>query len=316
MCISAATLAVAATALVSSVPAADALAPAPTATLAATSPANTLEPPTATAPTELVALEEKMRTLQVTSEQLDLATFIGDPGGPSKGKHKHSHTKLIPVVTLSGDEQLSPAAGSFTVSGLSKHRTQARVVGGNFYFYDPEIGRHDHGRGWVQLPQASATEGVGLNPAAPNGTNTVGSGTGPFASLINDLSAAETLEEVGPTTVDGQAVTEFTAKIAPARLGLYSATQLGALEKLGTNTVEMSVFIAPTGLPTRTEVTIAFGGGEAVVRSDILAVNVPVAVQAPPADQTISEARFRKIESRLVREELKKLARKAKHRHH
>ncbi len=305
-----ASLVFAAGALVPAALAVDGIAAPPTATAAVASAVNTLPQPTATPPAELVALEEKMRGLQVTSEQLHLATLIGEP---SKGKHKQAATKLVPLFTLSGDEQLSPAAGSFTVAGLTKHRTQARVVGGNFYFYDPEIRRYDHGRGWVRVSGASAADGLGLNPAAPNGANTLGGGTGPFASLINELSAAETLEEVGPTTVDGQAVTEFTAKIALAKLGLYSATKLGELQKLGANTVEMSVFIAPTGLPVRTDVTIAFSGGETITRSDVFAVNLPVAVQAPPAKETVSEALFRKIQARVLREDLKKLARKLKH---
>jgi hypothetical protein len=286
---------------------ADAAAGAAVHAGATASASTTLAQPTATQPTELIALEQKMQALQVTSEQLNLTEAI------ALHTAKHPTAKTETLVTVTGAERLSPAAGTFTVSSLGGPKIQARLVGGNYYLKEPSISRHDGGRPWVREPLASADSSLGVNPAAPVGSNATGGATGPFAALIDDLGQAETIESLGTQTVDGQDVTVFAATAALAKLGLYSPEKLGELSQQGATTARIELFIAASGLPVETQVSIPFKGGktEVIVTSVITALNVPVSVQAPPANRTIGEKLYNRIAAKELKKSLKKLEKAA-----
>jgi hypothetical protein len=307
---------VAAATLVPAALATDSLA-SPPAAADAVATVNILPQPTATAPTELIALEQKMEGLQVQTETILLAEEVGGSKGLGAlfgAKKGHPAT----LFAAHGTTQLSPVRGRFTLYGpvSSSGKTKAVAVGENFYTYDPEIGRYDGARPWVREREKSTESSLGVNLEAPLGTNPAGA-TGPFARLIDDVRAAESIEALGPQTVDHQSVTEFAATVPVARLGIYSAKKLGEIVREGVTTIRLDLYISATGLPVSTRIILNIKGTELIIRSDILAINTPVAaVRPPPADKTISEARYRKIESRVLRQRLKKLARKLKHKHH
>jgi hypothetical protein len=77
-------------------------------------------------------------------------------------------------------------------------------------------------------------------------------------------------------------------------------TRLGEAERSAT--VELDLFIAPTGLPVRTIVTLGGRRKGTTEALDILAINVPfVASLPPPADKTISEAALRRLQHKRRR---------------
>jgi hypothetical protein len=97
----------------------------------------------------------------------------------------------------------------------------------------------------------------------------------PFAKLIEDVNGALSVQEVGPIMVDGQQVTEFTASLTMVTLlpGKRLERFIKAFSSLGE-------ILSPD--------------------KDILALEVPVDVHAPPARETISEAQLRKLRARRV----------------
>ena len=130
---------------------------------------------------------------------------------------------------------------------------------------------------------------------SPTFAGRVGSPAGLFSKLIEELGEAQSIQEVGPATVDAQQVTEFTASISLAKL--LSPKQLASV-KLSETTVELELFIAPSGLPVRT-ISVLGGRSEGIgFEEDILALEIPVVVHAPPARETIGEAQLSRLEKK------------------
>jgi hypothetical protein len=199
----------------------------------------------------------------------------------------------------------------------------------------PSVASFDGGRPWVRSRQSSSKsdgESAGLTGMSNSLAATVsggGAGSTPFAKLIEDVNGALNVQEVGPVAVDGQQTTEFTVSSSLERLlspkqlaALKKATSaLGALlspvespkqraatkkhneeaaKKLGLVPVELELFIAPNGLPVRT-ISVLGSRSEGIgVEEDILALEVPVDVHAPPARQTIGQAQLRKLERKRL----------------
>jgi hypothetical protein len=155
----------------------------------------------------------------------------------------------------------------------------------------------------------------------------------PFAKLIEDVNGALSLQEVGPMIVDGQQATEFTVStslakvLSPKQLEAFTKAggflgELGELlspsgspkqreeakkrkeesaKKLSEAPVELELFIAPSGLPVRTISVVGSRSAGIGAEEDILALEVPVDVHAPPARETISQAQLRKLEKKRAR---------------
>lgn len=166
-----------------------------------------------------------------------------------------------------------------------------------------------------------------------SGGDTRSASAPPFAKLIEDVNGSLSVQEVGPMIVDGQQVTEFTAStsltkvLSPKQLEAFtkasvSLGELGELlsptgspkqreeakkrkeesaKKLSEAPVELELFIAPSGLPVRTISVIGSRGAGIGAEEDILALEVPVVVHAPPTRETISQAQLRKLEKKRTR---------------
>jgi hypothetical protein len=64
--------------------------------------------------------------------------------------------------------------------------------------------------------------------------------------------------------------------------------------------VELELFIASSGLPVRT-ISVLGGRSEDIgVEEDILALEIPVHVHAPPARETIAEAQLSRLEHKRL----------------
>jgi hypothetical protein len=230
-------------------------------------------------PPELQALEAKAKELKINSERFTLDYLIKSPAG-----------KVV-SVTASGEARTSPVRGEVkeTVKGKT---VVVRIVGSTIYAQYPGLGRLDHGRPWVRSTQSQLTSESGVNVASPTG-----SFSATYALLGSD---AESVQKVGPVTVDGQETTEFAATVALDRLtSLLSSKLRTQLVKAGVTTAQVAIFIAPNGLPLQSVVNLAVEGGTVSVRTMILQVNGRVSVSAPPAGRTISEAAFKALEKRL-----------------
>ncbi|HTZ85707.1 MAG TPA: hypothetical protein VMB05_03475 [Solirubrobacteraceae bacterium] len=282
-----------------------ALAPAASA---ATVPniAHTTTP--ATAPPDLQALEQKMLALQITSERFTTSLAVSETPrpkglggvGPIFGR---ASALLSSVSTAAGEIGFAPVRASFQVSVLGEH-FNARLIGTTLYIEEPSIARVDGGRPWLELPDEHLGSAVGGGPSAEaeGGLEPAGG----FQATVQTIARATSIQEIGRASVNGQAATEFALTIPLERIGKLSHRQLQVLRKLLVPRVHLQLFLAEDGLPLRERVafTLRHGHGRLIEQSDVLAVDVPVEVQAPPAAETLTDAGLK----RLFREQ-------AKHRH-
>ena len=249
-----------------------------------------------------------------------------------------------------GEVRFSPPASMFTTRTaglklpgghtLGGSTSMERTIGNTIYTYKPSVASYDGGRPWVRSkskpapkPGSESTKFAVVVDALSRtlAGDAKSSSTGQFSKLIEELGETRSIQEVGPATVDGQQVTEFTASISLATLlspkqletiaeptsslveavlSPSSAPKQGeetkkhneeAAKKLSEAIVELELFIAPSGLPVRT-ISVLGGRSEGIgVEEDILALEVPVVVHAPPARKTIGEAQLHRLEKKRAR---------------
>ncbi len=131
----------------------------------------------------------------------------------------------------------------------------------------------------------------------------------PFAALAKLLDHAREVRELGPGVVDGQPVTSFLATLEPTQLQRNQRPTRRRrrlrrpLLQQPPPTVTLEVALAQDGLPVRTVVaahvtTLRKAEITTSTIIEIPAINFPLAIEAPPTDQTITVAQLRELERR------------------
>ncbi len=256
----------------------------------------------ATLPPELLTLEHKLAQLKVSSLRFSLEVVItAESAKPAK-----------PLVFLAADGEAgeSPLRAQVNATSVDRHQS-IRTIGDVRYEYRPHLARRDGGRPWVYSklsPSARAEDSVQRTFSALVKVP-ISAALSQQASLAEVLAQAQSVEEIGPTTLDGQQVTQFNATLdseikqnSSSSSGLSEllpnkSFQEGSTQPAPVRTVTLELFIAPSGLPVRTHVTVTSGGSSLVADTDISAIDVPVHVAAPPARSTISSSRLKRLES-------------------
>lgn len=282
-------------------------------------------------PPALPALEQKMAQIRFNTARISSRFVLGELGtaaggaelgsGETKGLVTVSTGVISFVPRLASSTSKSEAPPILGHSLVPSTASKERTIGNTTYTYTPSIARLDGGRPWVRGRSGSAPKATGktelladlLQSLAP----TLGdSPNDPFGKLIGVLDHAVGIREDGPVVVDGQQTTAFTASLSVVQqlAGGLSPKQRATLErevraKPDEANIQLEVFIAADGLPVRT--TGIFGSRlEGIgIEQDILALEVPVVVHAPPASQTIGLARSEQIERRQAKREQRRLAR-------
>jgi len=292
------------------------------ALLCAATPARAAAP----LPPDLVALEQQMAQLQANSERFSFQEEFALPLLPN--------VPLILFASGGGEASDSPPQVAVTTSVLGLTEEQTRVIGETTYHYKHQAAEIDGGRPWVRSRRAAKKEAQVLDPGSVLENDQAGK-QGTFSKLIEELNGALAIEESGPATVDDQRVIEFDATLDPApflaQIRAQSREPRHPLSRpLETSpvggpkapakpvpppTLELEVFIAPSGLPVRVRVTFADEGATIALRVDTLAINIPVHVTPPPARQTIDEAQLKKLERRRAARELKRALRACRRLH-
>lgn len=294
----------------------------------------------ATIPSSLQVLEQKMAQIRFSTARVSARVVFGEVGplggGAELGAGVQGPNAGFITSTV-GVFRLSPLEASTTsksqAEGLPNGKdapsvtSRVRVIGDDIYTYTPWVLRYDHGRPWVRSKQPSSSQSD--SGVVPEGLS---DSSAPFAKLIEDVNSALSVQEVGPMAVDGEQVTEFTASLTMATLlpgkllesftkALTSLSVSSLLEPSGKSpkqqeeaksrnevdakkiselSVEIELFVAPSGLPVRTNTVIGDRNEAIGSEQDILALEVPVDVHAPPASETISEAQLRKLRKRRL----------------
>ncbi len=263
-------------------------------------------------PPDLQSLEQKLLTLQLTSERFSASVSVAEtpsvkgPVGPFKHIFGRSSSVVNALLTSSGEFSFAPVQGSFQATFLGI-TVNARLIGSTLYIEEPFIKRLAGGRFWVEEHNKTIAEALGSQSSSPGSSvSQPGNESQRVAMLV---SHAKSITELGRADVDGQAVTRFklvmplTALQKPSH-SRQARTIAREQHKLFKALVHIELFLAESGLPVRTNVDIGFrrrGGGALIEQSDITAVNVPVLVQAPPANETITAVELRRLQRRRLR---------------
>lgn len=276
-------------------------------------------------PPDLVVLEQHMAQLQVNTERVSFQEelSLGELGG--------SGIPFAFIVDGEGEFSDSPPESSAVAGILGLSNVKTRVIGDTVYTYRPQAGELDGGRPWVRS-QKSGNSSASVDPSGITGSGQPGP-QGTFSKLIEELNGALAIQESGPVTVENQRVIEFDATLDPTpfleKLKPQSKEPKHPLNSLletpGTKktpakpspppSLELELFIAPSGLPVRARFTFSAEGVTISARLDTLATNIPVNVTAPPAGQTIDEARLKRLERRRAARELRRALRVCRHEH-
>lgn len=252
----------------------------------------------ATIPPGLALLEQKMAQLQVRSERFSVRSqgtvkVTNQTNGKPVGRSRY--------VSLNGSETgvVSLSLNESEVSTTSSRgRSKEIVIGSTVYTRSPiasKLARLDGGRPWVRSHSAAGT----VFPYHGSSEEVNAGGTGPYAALINLLATATgEVVQVGPVVVNGQPATEFEAAVDPLKL-LRGLTQED-VENLQARppAYRLTVYLTEAGVPVRVVEDVSTPPGSNTISgtsiTEVLALEVPVAVKAPPANRTISAARFTK----------------------
>jgi hypothetical protein len=280
---------------------------------------DTTAPTSAVVPPALQALEQKMAQIRFNSARFSTRLELAVSGSSSSSaisvSAASSHANVIAtsgVIGLSPSEQSSTS----TLEGLAPDEAlggvalQERRIGTTTYLYDPSATRRDGGRPWIRSTPSRKDEkiaaelaplSVELNPLLTGLQRPTATSTGPFAPLLQALPLAQGIQEAGPATVDGQQTLAFKFTISAAKLLEQALATKGRHLADGTlpaAAFTLELWMAPSGLPVRALTTNGARGEEFKAQEDILGLEVPVLVHAPPADRTIAQARWLAIERR------------------
>jgi hypothetical protein len=274
-------------------------------------------------PADLVALERKMQTLHINSEQAVAEVYVSGPHlgqlfGLVHGKHpvqkrSHGHVELlhtslpqapkqtIPLLTLDVETSISPklAAIRAVLLGIP---IQAREIGEQLYTRSPLLTQNDGGRPWIYESPAEQAEaranqsGEGEASLFPQLGSASGE-EGGFRKMAEELAHARSAVEIGPKTVDGQQTTEF--EVVPATEQLLGKRPARGRSKrkqeMPHTKMTLDVYLAVDGLPVAMRFHIVKGSDAVVIATDILATEIPIPVQPPPASETITRPELEKL---------------------
>jgi hypothetical protein len=258
-------------------------------------------------PPELQALEQHMSELTVSSQRLTAKESIG-----GKLPRKLAALKGL-SEELSGEESIAPAFANATLKLAGRSLTLLQI-GNTRYTHDPSIARYDGGRPWVMESLTGKAGQFGAKPSI-GGSALAGGGTllnpTPFKSDAELIKQGTAVRTLGPSTVDGQATVGFAGVVTARRLA-ESALSKKQVAKLRRKHIKLKAafeaFIAANGVPVRMKVVLSIGKVRLIASEDVLAIDFPVTVPAPPpAAETISAAELEKIEAARLKKVLKKL---------
>lgn len=257
----------------------------------------------ATLPPSLVALEQKMSELKITSLRFSLKTSVTVPPG------EHEVLRFLKLFGLdtqmSGEVTLTPPASDVSLDFFGQPLT-LRAIGKTVYAYFAKLARYDHGRPWIEFGRGGLGELFKVKGHRVRSTGKTTESLAkepkiaepPFAALEKSLTDAREVRELGPATVAGQPVTRFIAILEPAQLesGTLASTSRVPGPSPSTGTLEVS--FSPDGVPVQILITRHSSLETASVTVEIPAVNLPLVIEAPPVAQTITMREIRKLEKR------------------
>ncbi len=241
-----------------------------------------------TLPPSLQTIEQQTQQLKVSTERFNTKYALGTP-------KEGTGFNFGVAYGISGEAVLSPLKAKLSVH-VGSRSVPERLIGGNLYVYEPRLSHMDNGKPWVKLENETLQKVIQFDPSGGAVQGAAKEATGAFSYLLSVLNTALSVKEVGPATVDGQSVTEFSAALKPEVLiGVFTKAEYEALDFFSTPTVNMNVYFAASGLPVRTMLQFSVKGIEASATVEILGINESLSVSVPASKLTISKAQRKYI---------------------
>jgi hypothetical protein len=240
--------------------------------------------PIALLPPQLQALEGKMARLGLNSERFSVVSrgfFLGSPSHVGSGETEHLIRTSFDTTEL-GEASLSPAEGEVFLG--ARHRPARIAIGATLYEYTGAKQSHRR-RKWVRVRDPGPAPVAQMLPFHGGDPLEVDAGgAGPFAALINLMTTATgPVGAYGPVLVRGQPTTEFTATVEPRWLIEHLTVEDVARFKSEEPIQKLQIFVTEAGLPIRVVARTRTPYLSDTSTTEILAVNIPVAVVPPPA---------------------------------
>jgi hypothetical protein len=265
------------------------------ASASAASATPTPTPSVASIPVAMQPYVAKIAQQSVNSERYSTTERTVGTITVKRGGKRHKLVKHETKVTV-GEASLAPLLGKVFAKGSSGALAQIGIGTTSYayapYAYEPtQHGKKKRNpRPWLRLEGVSAAT---LFPYHGQGNPSIevnAGGTGSYAELINLLATANgAVRIVGPATVDGQQTTELAATVEP--LALLAGPSNATVE----DATQLEVFVTEAGLPLRVVRSQHFGGISVTQTTDILAIDLPVTVKAPPKQKTLGRAGLEKL---------------------
>jgi hypothetical protein len=284
--------------------------------------------PPAPVPADLQRLEHAMLTLPLTGVHFTasigvsasgsgtLAGPLGSFGGLARVRAHGAASESI--ISFTGEESFSPLAAQIQGSFLGL-KIEVRLIGTTLYTYEPFIAEEDGGRPWVEKPGQRLEHALGVELGSL-GASAGSAATQAFGGVVQELTRAISVRELGPRTIDGQATTGFDAIVDPTTIGEPSKRQVRTLRKTFARRADLEVFIAEDGLPVRVLERVPVHERrhrhhvELLVQEDNATLAAPVAVTPPPPRQTITAVALAHLEAEQLAKLLARLRRHHRHR--
>jgi hypothetical protein len=241
-------------------------------------------PTVASIPAAVQPLIAKIEALPVTSERYTVRTRASGTKTVKLPDGRRRRVSRSLSTSVTGEASLAPLAAKLYKKGSSGQLSSV-AIGSKVYVYSPS--RKHKGRPWLLLAGVSAATLFPFHGQDNPAIEMNAGGTGTYAELVDLLATANgAVTVVGSAVVDGQQTTELKATVRPLALIQGTTSKQG-----GELTEQLEAFVTETGLPVRVIRSERLSGISVSETTDILAVNVPVVVKAPPASKTIGGAK-------------------------
>lgn len=214
----------------------------------------------------------------MTAEETATYTFSGSTGGGE-------------ILSGTGALRFLPGAGlvrafdgDVTITSPTTGRTRAVLLPDALYLALPPLKGLPPNKPWLRVSEQPKTElGRRLGPLAEEMRSAFDPGR-----TLGLLGAADTVEEIGPATAEGEPVTAHVATVDLRRAARLAADpalreQYRVMTAAGVTVLRLDLFLDDMGLPRRVHAEVPDADGVFSVTGVYRAWGEPVRIEAPGA---------------------------------